>query len=129
LARAEQKIPAIIPHRRRHYIYVLSSNFNTNYADPKQYQYVDCDLDRMRRRRCRYVSPPPTSRKQVLTRIVAIAGRVGLQAFKRYKAGGAAGAIGKSFYKGGFENRMNRREAALVLQLRYDLLGGGGALR
>jgi hypothetical protein len=65
-------------------------------------------------------------KKHGLTRIVAIAGRVGLQAFKRYKAGGAAGAIGKSFYKGGFESRMNRREAALILQLRYDLLGGGG---
>jgi len=47
---------------------------------------------------------------------VAIAGRVGLQAFKRYKAGDA---LGKQFYKGGFENRMTRREAALILQIRY----------
>ncbi|KAF8541935.1 hypothetical protein BDD12DRAFT_827413 [Trichophaea hybrida] len=48
----------------------------------------------------------------------AIAGRVGLNAFKRYKAGaGAAGALGKQFYKGGFESRMNRREASLILQM------------
>jgi len=49
----------------------------------------------------------------------AIAGRVGLQALKRYKAGagGAVGALGKQFYKGGFENRMTRREAALILQM------------
>ncbi|KAA8894282.1 mitochondrial import inner membrane translocase subunit tim-14 [Sphaerosporella brunnea] len=49
----------------------------------------------------------------------AIAGRIGLQAFKRYQAGagGAAGALGKSFYKGGFESQMNRREAALILQM------------
>ncbi|KAI5855243.1 hypothetical protein BZA05DRAFT_442917 [Tricharina praecox] len=49
----------------------------------------------------------------------AIAGRVGLQAFKRYKAGagGAVGTLGKQFYKGGFENRMNKREAALILQM------------
>ncbi|KAF8250155.1 hypothetical protein K440DRAFT_542020 [Wilcoxina mikolae CBS 423.85] len=48
----------------------------------------------------------------------AIAGRVGLNAFKRYKAGaGAAGVLGRQFYKGGFESRMNRREAALILQM------------
>jgi hypothetical protein len=27
--------------------------------------------------------------------------------------------LGKAFYKGGFEPKMNRREAALILQLRY----------
>jgi len=55
---------------------------------------------------------------------VAIAGRVGLQAFKRYKAGadGAVGVLGKQFYKGGFENRMTRREAALILQMRYAII-------
>ena len=38
---------------------------------------------------------------------------------RRYKGGvTAAGALGKSYYKGGFEPRMNRREAALILQLR-----------
>lgn len=29
--------------------------------------------------------------------------------------------MGKAFYKGGFEPRMNKREAALILQLRYGL--------
>ncbi|KAL7269845.1 mitochondrial import inner membrane translocase subunit TIM14 [Rhizina undulata] len=47
----------------------------------------------------------------------AVAGRIGLQAFKRYKAIGGGSAFGKQFYKGGFEPRMNRREAALILQL------------
>ena len=42
---------------------------------------------------------------------------------RRYKSGaGAVGALGKAFYKGGFEPRMNKREAALILQLRYSLL-------
>lgn len=41
---------------------------------------------------------------------------------RRYKSGvGAVGALGKAFYKGGFEPRMNRREAALILQLRSVL--------
>ncbi|KAI5806346.1 mitochondrial import inner membrane translocase subunit tim14 [Geopyxis carbonaria] len=47
----------------------------------------------------------------------AVAGRIGLQAFKKYKGGSGAAGLGKSFYKGGFENRMNRREAALILQM------------
>lgn len=47
-------------------------------------------------------------------------GRAGLVAFRKYR-GGAAGisALGKPFYKGGFEPRMNRREASLILQLKY----------
>ena len=36
---------------------------------------------------------------------------------RRYR-GGAAGALGKAYYKGGFEPKMNRREAALILQLK-----------
>lgn len=48
----------------------------------------------------------------------AFLGRAGLVAFRRYRGGaGAVGALGKSFYKGGFEPKMNRREAALILQL------------
>ena len=47
-------------------------------------------------------------------------GRAGLVAMRKYRGGVAgAGALGKAFYKGGFEPRMNRREAALILQLRY----------
>jgi len=48
----------------------------------------------------------------------AFFGRDGLVAMRRYKGGpGAVGALGKAFYKGGFEPRMSRREAALILQL------------
>jgi hypothetical protein len=39
---------------------------------------------------------------------------------RRYR-GGAAGALGKAYYKGGFEPKMNRREAALILQLKSVL--------
>ncbi|KAI1906570.1 mitochondrial import inner membrane translocase subunit TIM14 [Ophidiomyces ophidiicola] len=45
----------------------------------------------------------------------AFFGRAGLVAFRRYRGG--VNAMGKAFYKGGFEPRMNRREAALILQL------------
>lgn len=48
----------------------------------------------------------------------AFFGRAGLVAFRRYKgASGAVGALGKSFYKGGFEPKMTRKEAVLILQL------------
>jgi hypothetical protein len=30
--------------------------------------------------------------------------------------------MGKAFYKGGFEPKMNKREASLILQLRYATL-------
>jgi hypothetical protein len=45
-------------------------------------------------------------------------GRAGLVALRRYR-GEAVGALGKAYYKGGFEPKMNRREAALILQLKY----------
>ncbi|KAF8425533.1 mitochondrial import inner membrane translocase subunit tim-14 [Tirmania nivea] len=45
--------------------------------------------------------------------------RLGLRAFTRYRA--SSGALlspsGKAYYKGGFEPKMSRREAALILQL------------
>ncbi|KAI9806268.1 MAG: Mitochondrial import inner membrane translocase subunit tim14 [Sarcosagium campestre] len=47
--------------------------------------------------------------------VAAFLGRAGLVAFRRYKGG--TSALGKAFYKGGFEPRMNRREASLILQL------------
>ena len=42
---------------------------------------------------------------------------------RKYR-GGVAGAtaLGKAYYKGGFEPRMNRREAALILQLRLVMV-------
>lgn len=45
----------------------------------------------------------------------AFFGRAGLVAFRKYRGG--AGAFGRAFYKGGFEPRINRREAALILEL------------
>ncbi|KAK6523301.1 mitochondrial import inner membrane translocase subunit TIM14 [Orbilia ellipsospora] len=47
----------------------------------------------------------------------AFVGRVGLQALRKYKAIPAGAGFGKSFYKGGFDPRMNRREASLILSL------------
>ncbi|KAI9882436.1 MAG: mitochondrial import inner membrane translocase subunit TIM14 [Watsoniomyces obsoletus] len=57
--------------------------------------------------------------------VAAFLGRAGIVALRRYKgntAGAAAGMLGKSFYKGGFEPRMNRREAILILQLNERIL-------
>lgn len=45
----------------------------------------------------------------------AFFGRAGLVAFRKYRGG--TGAFGRAFYKGGFEPRINRREAALILEL------------
>lgn len=41
-------------------------------------------------------------------------GRAGLVALRR--ARGGTSALGKAYYKGGFEKQMNRREAALILE-------------
>ncbi|EAW23942.1 putative mitochondrial DnaJ chaperone (Tim14) [Aspergillus fischeri NRRL 181] len=45
----------------------------------------------------------------------AFLGRAGYVALRRYQGG--MNAMGKAFYKGGFEPRMTRREAALILEL------------
>ncbi|OGE58521.1 hypothetical protein PENARI_c001G00022 [Penicillium arizonense] len=47
--------------------------------------------------------------------VAAFLGRAGLVAYRRSSAG--VNAAGKAFYKGGFEQRMTRREASLILQL------------
>ncbi|MCJ1315720.1 mitochondrial import inner membrane translocase subunit TIM14 [Xylographa vitiligo] len=48
----------------------------------------------------------------------AFLGRAGLVAMRKYRLGASGVAsLGKAFYKGGFEPKMNRREAALILQL------------
>ncbi|RFU34770.1 hypothetical protein B7463_g1515, partial [Scytalidium lignicola] len=46
----------------------------------------------------------------------AFLGRAALVAVRRSR-GEVVGALGKAYYKGGFEKQMNRREAALILQL------------
>jgi hypothetical protein len=54
--------------------------------------------------------------------LTVVQGRAGLVALRRYR-GEAVGALGKAYYKGGFEPKMNRREAALILQLKYVVHG------
>ena len=53
----------------------------------------------------------------------AFLGRAGLVAFRRWKNPDAVNAIGKAFYKGGFEPKMTRKEAALILELNERTLG------
>ncbi|KAI0844977.1 hypothetical protein F5Y00DRAFT_247601 [Daldinia vernicosa] len=45
----------------------------------------------------------------------AFLGRAGLVAWRRSRGG--VGALGKAFYKGGFEPRMTKKEATLILSL------------
>ncbi|KAK0382548.1 DnaJ domain-containing protein [Colletotrichum limetticola] len=46
---------------------------------------------------------------------VLLQGRAGLVAWRRSRGG--VGAMGKAFYKGGFEPKMNKKEACLILSL------------
>jgi hypothetical protein len=71
---------------------------------------------RWSRRRC--ISRKSMTSSLLQTIINISQGRAGLVALRRSR-GEAVGALGKAFYKGGFEPKMNRREAALILQLRY----------
>ncbi|KAI2470436.1 mitochondrial chaperone [Annulohypoxylon bovei var. microspora] len=47
--------------------------------------------------------------------VAAFLGRAGLVAWRRSRGG--VGALGKAFYKGGFEPRMTKKEATLILSL------------
>ncbi|KAJ2897373.1 hypothetical protein MKZ38_004711 [Zalerion maritima] len=47
--------------------------------------------------------------------VAAFLGRAGMVAWRRSRGG--VGALGKAFYKGGFETRMTKREASLILSL------------
>ena len=53
----------------------------------------------------------------------AFLGRAGLVAFRRWKNPDSVSALGKAFYKGGFEPKMTRKEAALILELKEASLG------
>jgi DnaJ homolog subfamily C member 19 len=44
-------------------------------------------------------------------------GRAGLVALRRYRNPGQMNHLGKAFYKGGFEPKMTKREASLILEL------------
>jgi DnaJ homolog subfamily C member 19 len=50
----------------------------------------------------------------------ALAGRYGVQAWQAYKARPIVPRMRK-FYEGGFQPTMNRREAALILGVRYTI--------
>ncbi|KAI0024744.1 mitochondrial chaperone [Xylariomycetidae sp. FL0641] len=47
--------------------------------------------------------------------VAAFLGRAGMVAWRRSRGG--VGAMGKAFYKGGFEQRMTQKEASLILAL------------
>ncbi|KIW67778.1 mitochondrial import inner membrane translocase subunit tim14 [Phialophora macrospora] len=47
----------------------------------------------------------------------AFFGRAGLVAFRRYRNPNGLNALGRPFYKGGFESKMTKREASLILDL------------
>ncbi|KAF3075504.1 hypothetical protein TsFJ059_002796 [Trichoderma semiorbis] len=47
--------------------------------------------------------------------VAAFLGRAGFVALRRSRGG--VGAMGKAFYKGGFEPRMTKKEASLILSL------------
>ncbi|KAG5946469.1 mitochondrial import inner membrane translocase subunit TIM14 [Claviceps monticola] len=49
--------------------------------------------------------------------VAAFLGRAGLVAWRRSRGG--TGSLGKAFYKGGFESKMTKKEASLILSLRY----------
>ncbi|ATY66887.1 mitochondrial chaperone (Tim14) [Cordyceps militaris] len=51
--------------------------------------------------------------------VAAFLGRAGLVAWRRSRGG--VGAMGKAFYKGGFEQKMTKKEATLILSLKYAL--------
>ncbi|RMD43267.1 hypothetical protein DV735_g1866, partial [Chaetothyriales sp. CBS 134920] len=47
----------------------------------------------------------------------AFLGRAGLVALRRYRNPSQFSSLGKPFYKGGFEPKMTKREASLILEL------------
>ncbi|KAJ9638685.1 mitochondrial import inner membrane translocase subunit tim14 [Exophiala oligosperma] len=47
----------------------------------------------------------------------AFFGRAGLVAFRRWRNPSAVNALGRAFYKGGFESKMTKKEASLILDL------------
>lgn len=89
---------------------------------PVHIQYGVSHRGRCRRRHSRFPGTSPfTLPAQAKPRTDChVQGRAGLVALRRYRGG--VNALGRPFYKGGFEPRMNRREAALILELSYVVL-------
>ncbi|CAH1452159.1 unnamed protein product [Lactuca virosa] len=53
---------------------------------------------------------------------VAYAGRYGIQAWQDFKARPASPVAFRKFYQGGFQSKMTRREAALILGVRESIV-------
>ena len=68
-----------------------------------------------RRRSCSSLLRTPSPKSGLAQHpLITAQGRAGLVALRRSR--GSTNALGKAFYKGGFEKTMNRREAALILE-------------
>lgn len=61
---------------------------------------------------CAILRPP----SRIMSANLLLQGRAGLVAWRRSRGG--VGAMGKAFYKGGFEPKMTKREASLILSLK-----------
>lgn len=70
------------------------------------------------RHRCRsFLRKSPSSfDSSAFTNKLCSQGRAATIAWRRSRGG--VGAMGQAFYKGGFEPRMNRKEASLILSLK-----------
>ena len=73
--------------------------------------------DRRRRGSSSLLRTPPYTFTSSINDLICFQGRAGLVALRRYRGG--VNAIGRAYYKGGFEKTMNRREAALILETPY----------
>ncbi len=59
----------------------------------------------------------------------AFLGRAGLVAFRRYRNPNNISSLGKAFYKGGFESKMTKKEASLILELNERTIGRDAAAK
>jgi hypothetical protein len=96
--------------------YRRTSEYITRNTATREGNYVGVGLCCRRWRSC-FLRTPPTSLNPPTTILTPPQGRAALVALRR--SGGGAGALGRGFYKGGFEPKMTRREAALILEMPY----------
>lgn len=59
----------------------------------------------------------------------AFLGRAGLVALRKYRNPNAVNALGRAFYKGGFESTMTKKEASLILELNERTIGRDAAAK
>lgn len=53
----------------------------------------------------------------------AFFGRAGIVALRRYRNPNNISSLGRAFYKGGFEDKMTKKEASLILELNERTIG------